>query len=203
MAEPAETTIMNQEVPQNISKSLDFYRNRFNHKYKPNLDEIVDLESQYEKFYESVQQVVVSKQNQIYLFFGLEGNGKKTVVDYCVQRLQANSTRVLNIVVDARVYKTEKLFLEEFYRKLVKEDECDERIAMYYKGQNFLFSEIDSVIKVYLSLIIEKSDWFVQDIKTFIIITVKNLCDLSKNTRQVLLYSLLDWVKIPFKNQSY
>jgi len=139
---------MIREASQDIEDSLQHFRKKFNSKSKPSLDEIVDIDSQYEQFYESVHQVISSNQNQIYLFFGLEGNGKKTVINYCVNKLTRNSYKVLNIVIDARVHKSEKLFLEEFYRKLVKEDGVPENVKMYFKGQSFLFSEIDTVIKV-------------------------------------------------------
>lgn len=141
---------MQCETSEKIERSLEYYRKRFSPRTKPSHNEIVDLGSQYERFYESVRQIVLSRQNQIYLFFGLEGNGKKTAIDYCVNKLREEVNRVLNIVIDARVYKTEKLFLEEFYRKLIREGEVPEKVTMYYRGQNFLFSEINTVIKVSL-----------------------------------------------------
>jgi len=134
-----------------IDRSLNFYQNRFTIGCPISQEEIVDLGSEYETLYKNMKQVIVSKQNQIYLMFGLAGNGKKTAIKYCLNLLNQEQLPTTEIIIDARIYNSERLFLHRFYKEIQEKElnrKLDQNDAFSIKGQGFLFSDIDNIMKV-------------------------------------------------------
>ena len=136
------------EIENDSLSSLKYYRKSFSSLSNKILPTQIFPLQNYLKINESFHQACTTKQNQINLFFGIPGNGRKTAIYNSLNSLTANGYNIKLLTVDARIHNTEKALIERLFSLFLTNDIINQTDKVSKRPKSFLFAEVNEILKV-------------------------------------------------------
>lgn len=166
----------NSKIKENI-KSHDFissiidYQKNFGQVSHENL---IDLNQNYNKIYEIMN--LSDDSNQICILYGFPGFGRKSSIDYCIEKMIKEKKTTKKIYIDAALYKTEFTFISYLYKKMY----IDNKTKNIFDDNQLVFENLFQNYK---------------KTNEKLIIVIDNVDELANLKRQNILYSFLECLR--------